>query len=420
MPGCVMPGTDPPGDEFVQRVRSALAHLYDDAYLQSHPLGYTVIAEREAEHVTRAEQLREVLLDCIEQMRPRRQAGDSSTATRAYAILSYRYMDCLSMDDIGARLALSLRQVYREHDKGVRAVAALLYDRLGNERLGPEVEPAQALAEKHSWAAQVEIDRLRQAARPECFDVREVLDDVIRLLEPLTQERKVDITVAATGSLSQVVADRTLLRQALVSLLSHAAANLSQPGLAVHLAAHESGLQVEICGLLGPAAPASGQIEVNLQVALGLMEAQGGRLDLQMGDGTWRARLLLPTPARAAVLVVDDNADLIALVQRYLAGYAISVVGAGDGERALRLAPELQPQVIILDVMMPQQDGWEVLRRLKAAPETAQIPIVVCSVLNERYLAKAMGASGYITKPVTQAVLLQTLRPWLGSLAPSV
>jgi len=96
------------------------------------------------------------------------------------------------------------------------------------------------------------------------------------------------------------------------------------------------------------------------------------------------------------------------------------LVGATDGTKALRLAEELQPQMIVLDLMMPNQDGWEILRQINASPETRDIPVIICSVLDEREMALASGASDYLVKPVNQVDLLTVLRRWLGTLRPTV
>ncbi len=153
-------------------------------------------------------------------------------------------------------------------------------------------------------------------------------------------------------------------------------------------------------------------------MAQALVEAQGGYLEVYDSEGKWRARVSLPTSGRATILVIDDNADIVALFQRYLGGHEVSVVGATDGEEALRLAVELQPQAITLDVMMPNQDGWEILHRLKSSPDTQHIPVIVCSVLDEPQLALAMDASDTITKPVSQVGLLAVLQRWMGPLQP--
>ena len=70
---------------------------------------------------------------------------------------------------------------------------------------------------------------------------------------------------------------------------------------------------------------------------------------------------------------------------------------------------EIRPTVIVLDVMMPGEDGWEVLTKLKAQSGTAEIPVIVCSVLDEPHMAQLLGASEYLPKPVTQRALLRAL-----------
>jgi CheY-like chemotaxis protein len=73
------------------------------------------------------------------------------------------------------------------------------------------------------------------------------------------------------------------------------------------------------------------------------------------------------------------------------------------------MIPQLQPEVIILDVMMPGIDGWELLQRLKTLRETQLIPVIICSVINDPELAFALGASQYVPKPVTREALLRAL-----------
>ena len=128
----------------------------------------------------------------------------------------------------------------------------------------------------------------------------------------------------------------------------------------------------------------------------------------------------LPAVESNTVLVIDDNADLTALYQRFLAGHNLTLVGATSGTQALELVHEVKPALILLDLMLPYQDGWEILQRLRGDEQTAITPIVICSVLNEPDLALAMGADDYITKPVSQETLVGVLRRWLGTLHPAV
>jgi CheY-like chemotaxis protein len=122
------------------------------------------------------------------------------------------------------------------------------------------------------------------------------------------------------------------------------------------------------------------------------------------------AVLLLPTARTRTILVVDDNPDLAYLFSRFLRGHDYHVLEAATGETALRIAREARPDAITLDVLMPSQDGWDILRDLASDPSTRQIPIILCSVLPERSLALSLGVAEFLNKPVTQEALLSALR----------
>jgi Amt family ammonium transporter len=141
----------------------------------------------------------------------------------------------------------------------------------------------------------------------------------------------------------------------------------------------------------------------------------GGEMIVEDGrSGEWMARLSWHTIQPRILLVVDDNQGFTDLFRRYLMVHHWDVVGAADGEAAFVEIARKRPTVIILDVMMPRQDGWEVLMRLKSREESHDIPVIVCSVLSEPQLAASLGADAYLTKPVTQQALLQARIPWKG------
>jgi CheY-like chemotaxis protein/signal transduction histidine kinase len=419
------PASVQPGPELTLMVRRALAHLYDYAYLQSHPLALMLDVDRALDQVTRAQKLRRVLLECVEALRPQGQGGESpSEAMRAHAILTFRYVDGLPIGEIASRLALSRRQAYREHEKGLEATASVLADRLRREPREPAAPVAGGDADGDRLkVAQAEVDRLRQTVHTEPLPLLEVLGGVIELLAPVGAQVGVKIEVQTAGPGPAIMANRVMLRQALVNVFSYALNGIVRGNLTVTLRRCQGDVCIDIeenrpagqpCPNLSPA-PTAGN--VGLAVSQALAEAQGGRLELCPAPGSWRARMTLPASGQRTILVVDDNADMVALLERYLAGHAIAVVGAMEGQQALRLAAELQPQLITLDVMMPDHDGWEILQKLKSSPDTQSIPVVICSVLNEPRLAQAMGASDYITKPVRQDALLAVLRRWLGTLS---
>lgn len=398
--------------QLVHLVRGALTHLYDHAYLQNHPLVDMLDLDVGTDHVTRAQSIRRTLLECIEMLRPEGRDQGQGEAARAYAILTYRYVDGLSIEEIADKLALSIRQVYREHGKGVRAVASLLRDKVR------KMPPAAADQGDRLAAIRAEVAHLQQAVQPELLNLSRTLEEVFHLVGPLAQRAGVQVKMVSPETWPPVVADRIILRQTLINLLSYAL-HVTRMDLEITVSYRAGELRIEVCeSAPGSAPPSSEHDEVNLLVAQALAEIQGGNLEARWERGRWRAHLVLPTSERKTLLVIDDNADIIALFQRYLGGHDVRVVGAMDGEQALRLAVELQPQAITLDVMMPTQDGWEILHQLKNTPLVCHIPVIVCSVLHEPELAFSMGASDYITKPVQQVDLLEALFRWMGPLRP--
>jgi CheY-like chemotaxis protein len=108
---------------------------------------------------------------------------------------------------------------------------------------------------------------------------------------------------------------------------------------------------------------------------------------------------IAPRKRAGKVLVIDDEQTVRDLMRRFLAREGFDVVTANDGREGLRIARQLHPALITLDVLMPDFDGWSVLQELKADPELAQIPVLMLSILDEKNKGYALGASDYMTKP---------------------
>jgi CheY-like chemotaxis protein len=112
------------------------------------------------------------------------------------------------------------------------------------------------------------------------------------------------------------------------------------------------------------------------------------------------------------VLVIDDEPTVRDLMQRFLVKEGFRVALATGGEEGVRLAMELRPDAITLDVMMPGMDGWAVLSALKAAPDLADIPVIMLTIVDDKNLGYALGASDYLTKPLDRERLLSVLNKY--------
>jgi CheY-like chemotaxis protein len=176
----------------------------------------------------------------------------------------------------------------------------------------------------------------------------------------------------------------------------------------VQCTASDSGLQ-----------PPSGDEATSLDMADRLAALSLGRLTYAFAQGTFTATLTLPALEQWPVLVIDDNVDTLQLFHRYASGTRYRLVSTQDPEEALALAERTAPQIIVLDVMMPQTDGWRVLSQLRQHPLTGHIPVIVCTILAQEALAMSLGAAAFLRKPITRQSFLQTLDRLAEGVAPT-
>ena len=127
------------------------------------------------------------------------------------------------------------------------------------------------------------------------------------------------------------------------------------------------------------------------------------------GESTVASNGLTSKTAKQTVLVIDDDEDAREILRRSLDEAGYNVVCAASGEQGLALAGELMPDAITLDVMMPQMDGWSVLRQLKEIPGVAEIPVILLSIVDDRPMGHSLGAADYLTKPIDRNRLLSVL-----------
>ena len=110
------------------------------------------------------------------------------------------------------------------------------------------------------------------------------------------------------------------------------------------------------------------------------------------------------------ILVVDDDATVREVVRRYLEREGFTVAEADGGREGFRLARELKPAAITLDITMPDLDGWTVLAAIKGDPALADIPVILLTILDEKNRGFALGASEYLVKPIDRDKLIRILR----------
>jgi signal transduction histidine kinase/CheY-like chemotaxis protein len=122
------------------------------------------------------------------------------------------------------------------------------------------------------------------------------------------------------------------------------------------------------------------------------------------------AQRAAPDGTSNLVVAIDDNPDALVIIQAALKDTPYTVVGLQDPFHVMELVQEMRPCAIILDVLMPDLNGWQILHQLKASPATASIPVVMLTVIEEPNTGYVLGADDYLIKPIESGVLLSTLR----------
>ena len=326
------------------------------------------------------------------------------------------------------------------------------------ERLDGKIEPKQLGFLDHIHASGThllglindvldlsKIEAGKMEIYPELFSVAPVIDSVCQVMRGMTKTQP-NFVIEVSPGLPQIESDPAKFKQVLFNLLSNAV-KFSPPGAPITIRAwlsdeeinvsvrdegigiapvHHEVIFEEFRQVDGTTRREFGGTGLGLALVKKFVELQGGRVAVESGVGKGSTfRVTLPLRSRAAVsarppepampsssrvLVVEDDAHAYALIASALRSAGFVPIHARHGEEALRLAKEMLPAAITLDLVLPGIDGWEVLKRLKSDSTTRQLPVVVISVADNRDLGLALGADDYFVKPVDRARLLDRLR----------
>ena len=133
-----------------------------------------------------------------------------------------------------------------------------------------------------------------------------------------------------------------------------------------------------------------------------------------MEDLNKQVALVSKKDGKNTILVIDDDPTIRDLMTRHLEKNNFSVLQAMDGAQGIKMAREYKPDAITLDILMPEMDGWSVLRTLKADKQVAHIPVVMASIIDEKKKGFSLGAADYLSKPVERDRLIGSISKLLG------
>jgi signal transduction histidine kinase/CheY-like chemotaxis protein len=291
----------------------------------------------------------------------------------------------------------------------------------------------------------------------ERFPVSPMLEDLASTMTPLVEKNRNRLEIHCPAEMETMFADARRVRQVLLNLLSNAckftedgviSLEAEKLGGLVCFRVRDTGIgmtreQIDRLFQAFMQADASvtrkyGGTGLGLVISKRFCQMMGGDLTVQSEHGKGSTFLVtlpeevtesrpelamfadvrLEPTARGAtddggiVLVIDDDRSARDLMVRFISKEGARVVTAWGGEEGLRLARELHPSIITLDVLMPGMDGWAVLRELKSDPELTSIPVVMITMEEDRSHSQSLGASDLLIKPIQKDKLMAVLNKY--------
>jgi signal transduction histidine kinase/CheY-like chemotaxis protein len=279
-------------------------------------------------------------------------------------------------------------------------------------------------------------------------DVGHAIASSVAGLHPLADRKHLKVEVTSEAAIV-IDADPGRLRQILYNLLSNAIKYTPDGGSIrvagtrldseVRISVQDSGIGIaqidharvfEEFRQVGDTRQHQSGTGLGLALTKRLVEAHGGRIELdsELGSGSTFTVVLPDRAVRtfsgersddrtgepagssaADILVIEDEPSSARLLQTYLAEAGHGVRLAHDGETGLAMARAIRPAAIVLDILLPGIDGWEVLRQLKSDPDLRDVPVIIATVVDERGVGLALGAVDYLVKPINPEALLDRL-----------
>jgi len=259
----------------------------------------------------------------------------------------------------------------------------------------------QPLIEKNGNTLTPEIDAAVGTARADVTKMRQVLFNLLSNASKFTVNGEIRLCIrrdrddiiyeVCDSGIGMTPEQSAKLFEAFAQADSSTSKNFGGTGLGLAISR-------QFCRLMGG--------DITVTSAAGKGSTFTVRVPVQVKDVAENGPLLVPARIETEgatgglVLVIDDDPASRELVQRHLARAGYRTHGAAGGASGLQLARELKPAAITLDVLMPEMDGWAVLSALKADSAVADIPVIMATILDEKPLSLALGASDYVTKPI--------------------
>jgi len=292
----------------------------------------------------------------------------------------------------------------------------------------------------------LDLSRIEAGKMELTFDdvnITDLISSVMSTAVGLVKDKQIQLRSDLAKDLPLVRADAMRIRQVLINFLSNAAkftdegeiivkaflekTDKGQPSITVHVIDSGPGIAEEDQSkLFQPFSQVDASLTrkvggsgLGLSICHHLIQMHSGQIGVSSAPGKG-STFYFSIPVAATpklegqdnnriIFAIDDDPQIISLYERYLNPKGFQVIGLSDPAKAKERVKQVKPFAITLDIMMPGYDGWQVLTDLKSSPETRDIPVIVCSIVEDEEKGFSLGAADYLVKPILEEDLLTSL-----------
>jgi len=398
---------------FLDSIRHDLNHLYDPAYLRKSLLVTLFCLESQRDAVFK---LQELLVQAIEKLNDPGLGRTAPISPDTYRILKNRYVLQVSQVELARQLGMSDRQLRREQNIAIEFLATQLWEKYGLVEHAKESFEQKIQTENDRAISDLtssDLDWLKSSEEESICNPNLVLVNAVDTIEPLLSQNQTELDLNIEGPLPLVRVHGIVVQQVLLSILTQAISQSNAGQVRLEAAQAGNHVQVKVSYPISPDKQANQSQEAVINLTRQMLQLFLAEIIYQQQDHIQEFIVSFPILRLARVLVVDDNPDFIALLQRFTAGSRYEIYGLKGNDNLSEHILENQPAAIILDIMMPKIDGWELLKTIRNARKTKNIPVIICTILPQENLAIALGATDFLLKPVTQESLQNVLARWV-------
>jgi CheY-like chemotaxis protein len=390
--------------EFERGFLETLAHLYDPSFWPPALVWQVMNCNQQQGLKT----LWSAVVQKIEEWKPASDIPPMARIIRTYTLLTLRYVQSHSQEEVAEQLGITPRHLRREQSEAARSLARQLWEQKDENDPSNKNSVQSDIrkdTQREEWKSQVqqEVESLSEEIPGIITDLSEALSGIYQTGLILTTRHNVSLEIITSPSRLMVAIHPSALRQVLITAIGQLSELMQKGQITIRSEREARLVRITLFGK-----PVITNREPNDQSLKEFLLPYGGSVEFTFQRDSISLDLVLPF-VDTAVLVVDDNKDMVHLYNRYTMGSKYHILNVKYGRDVFEVVKTCHPAIIVLDVMLPDTDGWALLSHLHEDPVTNSIPIIICTVVREPDLALMLGASGFLSKPVQRQQFIKAL-----------